>query len=174
MRPEKISMMDEILGRVRGSSFLILANHGGMKVTAERELRSKLRSVKAEIHVVKNNMFRHVTKDYGVEQLQDGLKGPTSVITGSGDVTAVAKLLRDFAKDKNLQVIKMGALGGKFLSKADIDALANLPSREVILGKLLGTLQAPAQQLVGVLNSAVATLPRVLKAVEEKKAAASA
>lgn len=174
MRPEKTSMMNEIRGRVRESSFLILANHAGMKVTAERELRAKLRAVKAEIHVVKNNMFRHVTKESGVEQLQEGLKGPTSVVTGSGDVTAVAKLLRDFAKDKNLQVIKMGALGGKFLSKADIDALAALPPREVILAKLLGTLLAPAQQLVGVLNSAVATLPRVLKAVEEKKKAASA
>lgn len=170
MRSEKESMLNEMRDRVKNSGYVILADFGSMNVETTQELRKRLRGVDAEFHVVKNRIFQHLTPEIGVEELRTGLNGRTGVVTGTGEVTEVAKTLRSFIKEKNTPLMKMGALEGAFLTEADIENLATLPSKDEMRAKLLGTLVAPMSQTVGVLNQKLCSLLYVLKAVEAQKA----
>lgn len=170
MRPEKEAMLTEIRDRVEDSVFVILTDYGSMDVETTQELRGKLREVDAEFHVVKNRLFKHLAEDVGGESLKEGLTGRSAMVTGKGEVTDVARVLRDFIKDKEVPTLKMGAMEGAFLSEADLKALATMPSKDEMRAKLLGTLVAPMQQTVGVLNQKVLSLLYVLKAAEAKKA----
>ncbi len=170
MRPEKESMLTEMRSRVDASVFVILADFGAMDVATSQALRAKLRTVDAEFHVVKNRLFKHLVPNVGAMGLEQGLSGRTAVVTGQGQVTDVAKTLREFIQEKNVPTVKMGALEGVFLSEKDIDELASLPSKDEMRAKLLGTLLAPMTATVSVLNQKVCSLLYVLKAVEAKKA----
>lgn len=170
MRSEKESMLNEMRNRVNASGYVILADFGSMDVATTQSLRTRLRGVNAEFHVVKNRIFQHLTPEIGAEELKEGLNGRTAVVTGSGEVTDVAKALKDFAKENKIPEIKMGALEGAFLTSGDIQDLADLPSKDEMRAKLLGTLAAPMSQTVGVLNQKLCSLLYVLKAVESKKA----
>ena len=170
MRPEKVAMLDEMRQRVNESVFVILADYGSMDVEKSQELRKCLRETDAEFHIVKNRLFQHLTPEIGAEKLGEGLSGRTAMITGSGEITDVAKALREFIKVNQVPTVKMGALEGAFLSEADLEALATLPSKDAMRAKLLGTLAAPMSQTVGVLNQKICSLLYVLKAVEAKKA----
>jgi large subunit ribosomal protein L10 len=170
MRPEKQAMLNEIRDRVDESVFVILTDYGSMKVDTAQKLRGKLREVDAEFHVVKNRLFRHIAADVGGDKLEEGLTGRTAMVTGKGEVTDVARVLRDFIKEKQVPTLKMGALEGAFLSEGDLKELADMPSKDDMRAKLLGTLQAPMSQTVGVLNQKLSSLLYVLKAVEAKKA----
>jgi len=170
MRPEKEAMLNEIRGRVEESVFVILTDYGSMDVETAQELRGKLREVDAEFHVVKNRLFKHLAGELGGEELEKGLAGRSAMVTGQGEVTDVARVLRDFIKAKDVPTLKMGAMEGAFLSEADLKALATMPSKDEMRAKLLGTLVAPMQQTAGVLNQKLSSLLYVLKAVETKKA----
>lgn len=172
MRPEKQAMLTEIRDRVEDSVFVILTDYGSMDVSTTQELRGKLREVDAEFHVVKNRLFKHLAEDVGGEGLKQGLTGRSAMVTGKGEVTDVARVLRDFIKDKDVPTLKVGAMEGAFLSEADLKALATMPSKDEMRAKLLGTLVAPMQQTVGVLNQKLSSLLYVLKAVEAKKSEA--
>lgn len=172
MRPEKQAMLTEIRDRVEDSVFVILTDYGSMDVSTTQELRGKLREVDAEFHVVKNRLFKHLAEDVGGEDLKQGLTGRSAMVTGKGEVTDVARVLRDFIKDKDVPTLKVGAMEGAFLSEADLKALATMPSKDEMRAKLLGTLVAPMQQTVGVLNQKLSSLLYVLKAVEAKKSEA--
>jgi len=170
MRPEKESMLNEIRDRVEESVFVIMTDYGSMTVETTQELRGKLREVDAEFHVVKNRLFKHIAEDVGGSEMKEGMSGRSAMVTGNGDVSDVARVLRDFIKEKEVPTLKMGALEGAFLSEEDLKHLANLPSKDEMRAKLLGTLQAPMSQTVGVLNQKLSSLLYVLKAVETKKA----
>jgi large subunit ribosomal protein L10 len=172
MRPEKEAMLTEIRDRVEDSVFVILTDYGSMDVKTTQELRGKLTEVDAEFHVVKNRLFKHLAGDLGGEKLEEGLTGRSAMVTGKGEVTDVARVLRDFIKDKNMPTLKVGAMEGAFLSEADLKALASMPSKDEMRAKLVGTLAAPMQQTVGVLNQKLSSLLYVLKAVEAKKSEA--
>ena len=101
MRPEKESMYTEIKDRIDESVFLILTDYGGLDVSTGQALRSALREVDAEFHVIKNRSFRYVAKDVGVDELEDGLRGPTAMVTGSGEVAEVAKVLKRLSRSAN-------------------------------------------------------------------------
>lgn len=169
MRPEKKTMVDEIRQKVDGKVFVILADYRGMNVAKTSDLRNRLRGVSAEYAVVKNRLLNRLTGDLGLEALGDGLKGPTAVVTGEGDVVEVAKILKAFIKDNEKPVIKMGAFSGAVLSAEDLEKLASLPPRVELLGRAVGTIAAPLTQFVGVLNQKVCSLLYVLQAVRDKK-----
>jgi large subunit ribosomal protein L10 len=172
MRPEKQAMLTEIRNRVEESVFVILTDYGSMDVKTTQELRGKLSEVDAEFHVVKNRLVKHLTDDIGGEKVSEGLTGRSAMVTGKGEVTDVARVLRDFIKDKNVPTLKVGSMEGAFLSESDLKALASMPSKDEMRAKLLGTLVAPMQQTVGVLNQKLSSLLYVLKAVEAKKSEA--
>ena len=169
MRPEKESMLSEMRGRVDESVFVILTDFGGLTVSKGQALREKLSEADAEFHVVKNRLFRHLANEMGVEELNDGLSGPTAMVTGSGEVTAVAKILREFVKENELPVIKMGALEGVFLSAEEIDELAKLPSRDEMLAQVVGAISAPLTEFATVTNGLMGGFANVLQALEDQK-----
>lgn len=173
IRPEKKAAYDELREKISGSVFVILADYKGLSVAKTTELKKRLRGAKASIQVVKNRVFGHVAKDMGLAGLDGELSGPSAMVYGQGDVVHAAKILKDFVKEHALPVVKLGSLRGVVLTAADVAQLASLPSREVLLSKLVGTLAAPLSNLVGVLNQKTASIVYVLKAAADKKGGAA-
>lgn len=170
MRAEKQIILDELLARINASPFVIVTNYTGMTVTQFTTLRKRLRDVGAECHVSKNTHVKRVIKDAELpDELGGSLQGQTAIVTGQQDVCAAAKVLKTFASESNKLELKAGALDGAYLDAAGISALAELPSREVLLAQLLGLLQTPATQLARVLNEPAASLARVLQAKADKE-----
>ncbi len=170
MRAEKISMLQEVRTKLSGSTFFILTNYNGLTVSKTDDLRKRLYGAKASFQVVGNKQFDKAAKECGLPAIDPAaLSGPSAVVYGSGDVVAAAKILKDFIKENEKPAIKVGGLQGQLLSPADVESLAALPSREVLLGQVVGTIAAPMSQLVGVLQQKVASMLYVLQAYAEKK-----
>lgn len=170
MRAEKTSLMEEYKGWVKDESFLILADYRGLTVAKMHDLRQRLHGAQASLHVIQNRLFRHAVQGSPCELFTPSLKGPSAVIAGRADVVQAARVLKAFIKENALPVIKAGALDGSLLTSKEIERLAELPAREVLLAQVVGTIAAPMTRLAGVLQQKVASLLYVLKAVEEKKA----
>jgi large subunit ribosomal protein L10 len=167
MRAEKQFIGQEYVTRLNQSPFFIVVDYKGLKVGHFTELRKRLRKAGAEMHVVKNSIFRIVAK--GVADLGGSMAGQLAVITGQRDISATAKVVKTFAAEFDRPKLKFGYLNNSRLESADLIALADLPSIEVLRGKLLGVLNAPATKLVQLLNTPATQLARVLKARTEKE-----
>lgn len=167
MRAEKKLITEEYLTRLNASPFFIVVDYQGLTVGHFTELRKRLNKVGAEIHVVKNSIFRLAAKEAGVE-LNGALAGQLAVITGQRDISATAKVAKTFQAEFDKPKIRFGYLNNQRLEAPDLMALADLPSIEVLRAKLLGVLQAPASQLVRLLNTPATQLARVLKARVDK------
>jgi large subunit ribosomal protein L10 len=168
MRPEKQSILGELTSQVNDSTFVFVAEYRGMKVEQFSDLRRKLGKTGARMQVVKNRFLRLITKDKGWQDLDVSLKGQSAIVTGSDPVQA-AKAIKLFSTTCGMPVVKAGVMGNVILTSSQIDALADLPPREVLLAQLVGTVAAPLTRLVGVLKQKVSSIVYVLKAVEDKK-----
>ena len=168
MRPEKQSLTKEYLTRLNGSPFFIVVNYQGLKVAHLTELRKRLQKAGAEIHVVKNSVFRIAAKEAGIGEFTAELAGQLAVITGQKDISAAAKAARNFGAEFDKLKVQFGYLDNKQLDQATIQALADLPGLDVLRAKLLGLLNAPATKLVRLLNTPAGQLARVLQAKVEK------
>jgi large subunit ribosomal protein L10 len=164
-RPEKVTMAAEIEERISGALYMILADYDGMDMPMTTEFKDSLRANGASFNVVKNRMLNRAMS----EDVSELLKGQTAMIYGDGDVVEVAKVIRKFSAANQKPVVKGGFVEGKAVSAQDVAALAKLPPKDVMRAILLGTLQAPCTQLVGVLNQKVASLVYVLSAVKDKR-----
>jgi large subunit ribosomal protein L10 len=140
-----------------------------LKVGPVTELRKRLNKAGAEIHVVKNSIFKIAAKEAGVPDV-GSLAGQLAVVTGQKDVSAAAKVIKTFSSEFEKPKIKFGFLNNQRLETQDIVSLADLPSLEVLRGKLLGVLQAPATKLAVLLNTPANQLARVLQVRVEKGA----
>ncbi|MEQ2008649.1 MAG: 50S ribosomal protein L10 [Limisphaerales bacterium] len=170
MRAEKKLITTEYVARLNASPFFIVVDYTGLTVANFNELRGRLRKGGAEAHVVKNSIFRIAAQEAGLADLAGALTGQLAVITGQKDVSAAAKTLKKFASEFEKPKLKFGHLGNKRLETADLLALADLPSLEVLRGKLLGVLQAPAQKLAALINTPGLQLARVIKAKADQAA----
>ncbi len=170
MRPEKQFLTREYLARLNASPFFIVVEYKGLNVAQFGELRRRLSRAGAEIHVVKNTIFRIAAREAGLPDLNGLLVGQLAVVTGQRDVSAAAKVLKTFQAEFDKPKIQFGGMGNQRLDRETILALADLPSLEVLRGRLLGLLQAPAAQLVRLLNTPATQLARVLQARVEKGA----
>ena len=168
MRAEKKSITAEYLARLNASPFFIVAEYQGLKVRHFTELRKRLRKAAAEMHVVKNSVFRIAAKEAGVGDLGVALDGQLAVVTGQKDISTAAKTLKTFKAEFDKPKIRFGYLNNQRLEAAELLTLADLPSLEVLRAKLLGLMQAPATQLVQLLNTPATQLARVLKAKVDK------
>jgi large subunit ribosomal protein L10 len=168
MRAEKQSIANEYKARLNGSPFFIVVDYKGLKVGPITELRKRLAKAGAEMHIVKNSMFRLAAKEAGVAELDGALAGQIAVVTGQREVSAAAKVIKTFAAEFEKPKIKFGYLNNQRLEIAEIMTLADLPSIEVLRGKLLGLLNTPATQLVRLLQTPASQLARVLQAKAEK------
>ncbi|MFN0068441.1 MAG: 50S ribosomal protein L10 [Limisphaerales bacterium] len=168
MRPEKKAISAEYIARLNASPYFVVAEYTGLKVAQFTELRRRLRAAGARAQVVKNSIFRIAAKEAGAADLTGTLSGQVAVITGDRDISAAAKVLKNFTAEFDKPKVKFGFLGNQRLDEAALKVLADLPPIEVLRGKLLGVLQAPAQQLVALLSTPASQLARVLKAKAEK------
>jgi len=169
MRPEKTAIVSTIKGQLDGSDYVLLVDYRGLTVEQLTGLRSELRGAGAICEVVKNSFLDQAAGESGWKVDTALLDGPTAMITGAGDVLRVAKVLKTFSQEAELPKVKGGRLGERALSAGDVAEIALIPSREVMLGRLVGTVAAPVSQLAGVLKQKVLSLLYVLKAVEDQK-----
>jgi large subunit ribosomal protein L10 len=173
MRAEKQIITTEYVKRLNASPFFIVVDYRGLKVGPITELRRRLAKAGAEIHIVKNSLFRLAAKEAGAGDLGGSLAGQLAVVTGPKDVSAAAKVIKTFAAEFEKPKVRFGFLKNQRLEMADILVLADLPSIEVMRARLLGVLSAPATQLVTLLNTPATQLARVLKGRQEKLATAA-
>ena len=168
MRAEKQYISAEYIQRLNASPFFIVIEYRGLRVGHFSELRKRLRKAGAEVHVVKNSIFRIAAKECRATDLVGLLVGQLAVVTGQRDISAAAKVLKTFQSEFEKPKIKFGYLNDQRLETADLQMLADLPPLEVLRAKLLGVLQAPAGQLARLLNTPASQLARVLQARVEK------
>ncbi len=171
MRPEKNNIVSELSETLNRSPFVLVTGYRGMKVSDFSELRSRLAPAGAEVHVVKNNFLKRAMADSGFPDVGDQFAGQTAVVTGEADVAPVAKIFKTFASEFKLAALKLGFVDRAVLSTAELEILAELPSREVLQAQLLGLLLSPATRLVRLLNEPASALARLLKAKAEKEGA---
>lgn len=173
MRAEKQFISTEYIGRLNTSPFFIVVDYRGLTVGHFTELRKRLKKVGGEVHVVKNSIFRIAAKESGVADLGGPLAGQLAVVTGQRDISAAAKVLKTFHAEFDRPKLKFGFLNNERLEAPDLAVLADLPSLEVLRGRLMGVLQAPATQLVRLLSTPATQLARVLQARIEKETPAA-
>ena len=171
-RQEKVDVVTEIRGKLEAADAAFLTEYRGLSVGALAALRVTLRQSGAEYKVYKNTLARFAARDAGIDGLDELLVGPTGITFVSGDVAAAAKALRDLARTNPMLVIKGGSLGKDVLSAKDVEALADLPSREVLLAQFAGALQAPLVKTAGLLQALPRNMAYGLKALIEQKEAA--
>jgi large subunit ribosomal protein L10 len=170
---EKVSAVAEIAEHFTNSSAAVITEYRGLSVKQVTQLRRAL-GRDTTYAVVKNTLTRRAAADAGVALDQSLLVGPTAIAFVTGDPVEAAKGLRDFAKTNPLLVIKGGILDGKSLSAAEIDRIADLESREVLLAKLAGALKALPTRAASLFQAPLTQMVLLAKALEEKKPATEA
>src|SRR5262252_9554349 len=166
-------MVSEVVAKLQGAQSVIVAEYRGLNVERVTQLRSKARKSGVYLRVLKNTLARRAVKGTPFEKLADKMVGP--LMYGiSQDPVAGAKVLSEFAKENEQFVIKAGAMPNAVMSTQDIKALAQLPSREELIAKLLGTMQAPMAKLVRTMNEVPGKFVRTLAAVRDSKQKAAA
>jgi large subunit ribosomal protein L10 len=167
---QKQTVVAEVAKQVAGAQAIVLAENRGMAVAAMTQLRARARASGVYFRVVKNTLVRRAVVDTPFASLADKMVGPLAYGIGP-DPVAVAKVLSDFAKGNEKFVIAGGAMPGQLMSAKEISALAALPSREELIARLLGTMQAPMAKLVRTMNEVPGKFVRTLAAVRDAKAA---
>ena len=168
---QKQAVVAEVAKQVADAKAIVMAENRGMAVADMTQLRAKARASGVYFRVVKNTLVRRAVADTPFATLADSMFGPLAYGMGP-DPVAVAKVLNDFAKGNDKFVITGGAMPGKMISAKEITALAALPSRNELVAKLLGTMQAPVVKLVRTMNEVPAKFVRALAAVRDSKQAA--
>jgi len=166
-------MVSEVAAKLQGAQSVIVAEYRGLNVERVTQLRSKARKSGVWLRVLKNTLARRAVKGTPFEKLSDQMVGP--LMYGiSQDPVAGAKVLSEFAKENELFVIKAGAMPNAVISAQEIKALSQLPSREELIAKLLGTMQAPVTKLVRTMNEVPSKFVRTLAAYRDTKEKATA
>jgi large subunit ribosomal protein L10 len=172
-RSEKVKVVEEVARNLGESKSAIVTGNAGLTVEEVTELRARLFKEQVELHVVKNTLALRALKKAGMDGLDEWFKGPTAIAMAKGDALASSRVLTKFVKDHEKLTIKGGWMDGRKISSSEIKALASLPSREVLLAKMLGSLQAPVRGTVQVLAGPLRKLVYALNAVKELKAKAA-
>lgn len=172
-RNTKEQVVAELSLKLKETKLAVLAKYSGLNVSQITELRNGLREAGSELRVVKNNLLRLAAKDTDFHLLDDHLKGPLALIMNYGDVIEPTKVLIAFAKKNANLEIRAGVLSGKLLDKEQISVLAELPSREILLSKLLSVMVGVQTQFVNVLSAVPRGFVQVLEAYRLEKAKGS-
>jgi large subunit ribosomal protein L10 len=168
-RADKVAVVNEVRGRLEASGGALLTEYRGLSVAELAELRRDLARAGGEYKIYKNTLVRLAVADSPQASIQDLLTGPTAIAFVDGDVSAVAKALRDFARSNPSLVVKGGIVGDGLLSASEITVLADLPSRDVLLAQVAGAFAAPVQQLAGLIQALPRNLAYGLSALVAKR-----
>ena len=170
-RQKKVRISNDYAQKLSGAKAIILTDYRGLTVASMTELRQKLREVGSSYHVSKNTLFRRALTEAGIPIPEEQLKGPTALGFVSGEVAPVVKAFLDFAAENEALQIKGVIWGTAFINQEGTKALVNLPSREVLLGQLLGAVQGPMANMIGTITAPLRELVQVLAARGEQAAA---
>ncbi len=173
-RQEKEAVIEMLKERLQNSQVVILADYRGLDVAAMNKLRRKMQAAESEFKVVKNTLTKRVAHEIGLEGLDPFLEGPTAIATCVNDPVAPAKVLKEIAKEHKELEIKAGVLEGSVVDVAAIQALADLPSREVLLAQVARGMQAPLTGFAGALQALLRNFAYALEAIRKQKAGESA
>ncbi len=168
----KKAIVEEVAEIAGNSPSAVAAEYSGLSVGDMTELRQSARDAGIYLRVVRNSLARRALEDTNFDCMREGLVGQLILAFSKDEPGAAAKVIRDFAKKNDKLVVKLVALEGKLLQPSDIDALANLPSKEQAIGMLMGMMIAPVATLVRTLAEPHAKLVRTVKAVADQKQAA--
>jgi large subunit ribosomal protein L10 len=168
----KVEVVDEVKTRVSAASASIVSEYRGLTTAELAELRGTLAEAGGDYRIFKNTLVRRAIDGGEYQPLSEYLNGPTALTFVQGDISAVAKALRDFSRNNPLLVIKGGLADGSLLSPSDLSALADLPPREVLLARLAGAIAAPMQQMAGLLQALPRSMAYGLSALIEQRQAA--
>ena len=149
----KKAVVAELVERLKGAQAGVLADYRGLTVAQDTELRAKLREAGVEYTIVKNTLTRFAANEVGLGELDPVLHGPTALATSNDDVVAPAKVLVEFAKNNEQLEIKAGFVDGKVIDVNEVKVYANIPNKETLIAKMLGSLQAPIGNLVRTLDA---------------------
>jgi len=170
MRLEKKLLVDNVSSVLAESAYLYFISFKGLKVKDFGSLRDELAKNSAQCTVLKNRLIIKAAEQANLTELAGiDLKGDTAMISGTGDAGAIAKVIADFSKSNEAVVAKAGFVEGTLLDEAGVKCIADLPPKEVLQSMLLATLQAPATNLVGVLNNAGAQIVNILSNYKDSK-----
>lgn len=168
---QKAQVIEETRQALESAQGVVLADYRGLTVPQLNQLRANLRKGGVTLRVIKNTLIKRAADEAGMSGLDTYLTGPTAVAFSDSDPVAAAKLMAQAQREFRKMEIKGGALGKKAVSAAGVKELADLPSREVLLSKVVGTLNAPIQQFVWVLNAPLTNLARALDQIRQQKEA---
>lgn len=174
--PKKEAIVKELKDQMTSSKGVVITSYRGLTVANDTKLRRALREAGVHYHVVKNTMMRIAAKDAGLDELAEHLEG-TTAMAYSEDAVAPAKVICDFIKknkldEANILSVKVGLVEGKVIDEKEVKALASLPSREELIAKMLGSMNAPITNTVGVLSGVIRNFVYALEAVRAKKESA--
>ena len=173
----KKAIVADLKERLTGAKAAVFTSYSGLTVAQDTELRRKLREAGVSYQVVKNTMTRIAAKEAGLDGLDDIFNGTTALAIAGDDVVAPAKVICDFIKENKLDEagklsVKAGILDGRVIDIEEVKALASLPSREVLIAKILGSMQAPISGTVNVLQGVIRNAVYVLEAIRQQKESA--
>lgn len=175
MKPEKLKLkqdtVKEVADKFERAQSIIVIDYRGLTVEEVTKLRTECRNAGVEYKVIKNNILKRAADSLNYQDLDDFFKGPTAVAFGFDDAVAPAKILSKALKDLKKTEIKGGLLEGEVIDAAGVEKLAKLPSKEELIAKMLGSMNAPITNFVGTLAAIPASFVRVLNAVRESKEA---
>ncbi|MGE5472828.1 MAG: 50S ribosomal protein L10 [Ignavibacteriales bacterium] len=163
--------VQELSEKIKKSQSFVIADYRGITVEEVTNLRNELRKAKVEYKVIKNTLTRFAAEENGLTDLIPYLEGPTAIAISYDDIVAPAKILSDYQKKNDRFKLKVGYVEGKVISVEDIKNLANIPPKEVLISKLLGSFNSPITGFVTVLNENIRGLAAVLNAIAEKQGA---
>jgi large subunit ribosomal protein L10 len=166
---QKKAMVQEVAAVAQGAHSAVAADYTGISAGVMDTLRVKAREQGVYLRVVKNTLARRAVEGTSFECMSEGLEGPLVLGFSQDDPGAAARVFKDFSKIHKNLVVKVVALGGKLVSPADLDRVANLPTRDQAISILMATMKAPAQKFVSTLNEVPSKLARVLAAIRDTK-----
>lgn len=169
-RDQKAAVIDEVAASLSAAQAVYAVDYRGISVPQAAELRTKLRETDASFQIVKNTLGERAADRVGADGLKELLSGPTAILFARGDAAAAAKVLRDFRRSTGgtLLEVKGGWMNGAPLSPSDVDAIASLPSREVLYGRLVGMVASPLTGLAAAMGGLIGGLARQLQQIADE------
>ncbi|MBA2274061.1 MAG: 50S ribosomal protein L10 [Actinobacteria bacterium] len=168
-KPEKVQAVGEISERLREADAVLLTEYRGLHVSEIADVRDSLRAVDADLKVLKNTLARIAARDAGLEEFASMIGGPTAMAFVRGDVIGAAKALDEAARKYPVLAVRGGILDGKVLNEAQVAQLATIESREVLMARIAGLFNAPAQRMAGVAAGLLHNLGSMLSQVRTQK-----
>ena len=167
-RDQKAAVIDEVAGQITEAEAVFAVDYRGISVPQAAELRTRLRDADASFRVVKNTLTERAADQAGAEGLKELLDGPTAMTFVRGDAATAAKALRDFRRQTQLLEFKGGWMNGAALTPDEVDSIAQLPSRDVLYGRLVGMVASPLTGLAAALGGLIGGLARQLQAIADQ------